>query len=142
MMRFPISISLLAVALIALGACSTTGSRISNQQELFDSYPPEVQQNIRNSVIEIGYTKDMVIMALGEPSRKVEMQTEEGMTEVWNYRKSVPGFSIGLGSGGYVGSGVGVGTSVRVGEPARSEDLAAVEFWQGLVSRFHVVAPR
>jgi len=141
-MRFLIPIALLAVVSIALGACSTTGSRIADQQDLFDSYPPEVQQNIRNGVIEIGYSRDMVHMALGEPNRKVEMQTEEGMTEVWNYRKSVPGFSIGMGSGSYIGSGVGVGSSVRVGEPARSEDLAAVEFSRGLVSRFHVVAPR
>jgi hypothetical protein len=126
----------------ALAACSTIDSRIGRQQELFDSYPPNVQQNIRNGVIEVGYTPEMVVMALGEPDRKVEMQTQEGVAEVWTYRKSVPGFGVGMGSGGYVGSGVGIGTGVTVGEPARSEDRAVVEFWEGRVSRFQALAPK
>ena len=141
-MRVPASLALLAIASIALAACSTTDSRIRDQQELFDSYPPETQQNIRNGVIEVGYSREMVLMALGKPDRKVETQTEAGTLEVWTYQKSVPGFAIGMGSGRYIGSGVGVGTSVSVGEPARSEDLAVVEFSQGLVSRFQAVAPR
>lgn len=141
-MRFRSSAALLTTALIALGACSTTGSRIRSQQDLFDSYPSEVQQNIRNGVIETGYSREMVLMALGEPDRKVEMQTEEGLTEVWTYSRSAPGFSVGMGSGSYVGSGVGIGTGVSVGEPARSEDRAVVEFWRGLVTRFQAVTPR
>ncbi len=45
------------------------------------------------------------------------------------------GFAIGMGSGSTISSRVGVGTHVTVGEPARSEDRAVVEFWQGRVSR-------
>ena len=140
-MRLWSSTTLLAAAL-ALAACNTIDSRIGRQQELFDSYPPNVQQNIRNGLIEVGYTPEMVVMALGEPDRKTEMQTEDGVAEVWTYRKSVPGFGVGVGSGGYVGSGVGIGTGVTVGEPARSEDRAVVEFWEGRVSRFEALAPK
>jgi len=127
---------------LALLACSTVDSRIARQQELFDGYPPDVQRNIRRGVIEVGYTPEMVTMALGEPDRKVEMQTEDGIAEVWSYRRSVPGFGVGMGTGGYVGSGVGIGTGVSVGEPARSEERARVEFFGGRVARFESVAPR
>jgi hypothetical protein len=140
--RFRRLAALFVGASIALMACSTTGSRIRSQQELFDSYPAEVQQNIRKGEIDVGYSQEMVEMALGKPDRKVEMQTEDGITEVWTYRKSVPGFSVGMGSGSYIGSGVGIGTGVAVGEPARSEDRAVVEFWKGRVARFRAVAPR
>jgi hypothetical protein len=134
--------ALFVAAALALTACNTIDSRIHKQQALFDSYPPDVQHNIRDGRIEVGYTPEMVAMALGEPDRKVETQTEEGVAEVWTYRKSVPGFSVGMGSGSYVGSGVGIGSGVSVGEPPRSEDEAVVEFWRGRVSRFHAPAPK
>jgi hypothetical protein len=127
--------ALLAIAAIALGACSTTGSRIRSQQELFDSYPPEVQENIRSGIVEVGYTPEMVIMALGEPDEKLAEKPEGAAAEVWIYRKSTPGFGIGMGTGGYVGSNVGIGTGVRVGEPARSKDRAWIEFSEGRVKR-------
>jgi hypothetical protein len=135
-MRIQSFAALLGIAAIALTACNTTGSRIRRQQALFDSYPPEVQQNIRNGVIEVGYTPEMVVMALGEPDRKAVAQPGEESAEVWTYRRSVPGFGIGMGTGGYAGGGVGVGTGVTVGEPARSEDHAVVEFSGGRVKRF------
>ena len=141
-MRLRFCIALLAAAALALTACSTIDSRIRKQQALFDGYPPDVQQNIRNGHIEVGYTPEMVAMALGEPDRKVETQTADGVAEVWTYRKSVPGFSVGMGSGSYVGSGVGIGSGVSVGEPPRSEDKAVVEFWRGRVARFHAPAPK
>jgi len=141
-MRWRASLAVVAVALVASAACSTTSSRIRSQQELYDGYPPAVQENIRKGVIEVGYTPEMVRMALGEPDRTVVMETEDGPTEVWTYRKSVPGMSVGMGTGGMIGSGVGIGTGVSVGEPARSEDKAVVEFWQGKVSRFEAAGPR
>ncbi len=138
-MRIWRSAVLLGIAAIALMACNTTGSRIRAQQELFDSYPPEVQENIRNGVVEVGYTPEMVVMALGEPDQKMAAKSEEGAEDVWTYRKSSPGFGIGLGTGGYAGSGVGIGTGVRMGEPARSEDRAVVEFSDGRVKRLQAL---
>ena len=129
-----------AVAAFMLAACSTTDSRIRREQALFDGYPPQVKEQIRNGVIDVGYTPEMVVMALGEPDRKVDAQTGDGAAEGWIYRKTTPGISIGLGRGSYVGSGVGIGTGVTVGEPARSEDRARVEFRDGRVSGFEVGA--
>ncbi len=137
-MRFRGWLALLGAAAIALAACSTTDSRIRRQSALFDGYPPEIQHHIRNGVIEVGYSPEMVLMALGKPDRRTEVQTGDGTSEIWTYRKSVPGFAIGMGSGGTISSRVGVGTHVTVGEPARSEDRAVVEFWQGRVSRFEL----
>jgi hypothetical protein len=132
--------ALLGIVAIAMMACNTTGSRIRRQQELFDSYPPEVQQNIRNGIIEVGYTPEMVVMALGEPDRKEVTELEDGLAEVWTYSKSVPGFGIGMGTGGYAGGGVGIGTGVTVGEPARSVDRTVVQFSGGRVKHFEALA--
>jgi hypothetical protein len=128
--------ALLGIAAMAVMACSTTDSRIRSQQDLFDSYPPEVQQNIRNGIIEVGYTPEMVVMALGEPNHKEVTELEDGLAEVWTYSKSVPGFGIGMGTGGYAGGGVGIGTGVTMGEPARREDRAVVQFSNGRVKHF------
>jgi hypothetical protein len=134
-MRIRSLTALLGIAAIALTACSTKGSRIRDQQELFDAYPPEVQENIRKGIVEVGYTPEMVVMALGEPDQKVAEKPEDEAAEVWIYRKSTPGFGIGMGTGSYVGSGVSVGSGVRVGEPARSKDRAWIEFSGGRVER-------
>jgi hypothetical protein len=138
-MRIRSLAALLGIAAIALLACNTTGSRIRGQQELFDSYPPEVQENLRNGIVEVGYTTEMVAMALGEPDHKAAAKPEDEVEEVWTYRKSVPGFGIGMGTGGYAGAGVSIGTGVRVGEPARSHDRAVVEFSDGRVKRFRTL---
>jgi hypothetical protein len=138
-MRLRRILALLSAAVIGLAACNTTESRIRRQQALFEGYPPEVQHNIRNGVIEIGYSPDMVLMALGSPDRRTEVKTGDGTAVIWTYRKSWPGFTVEMGSGGYVSSRVGVSSRVAVGEPAGSEDRAVVEFWQGRVSRFEFV---
>lgn len=128
-----------AVAAFALLACSTVDSRIKANQELFDSYPPQVQANIRAQRIELGYTPEMVEMAFGAPARKSELVAEDGKAELWTYRRSKPGFGVGLGSASY-GGGVGVGTGVSVGHGATVEDVGQVEFRNGRVSAFQVPA--
>jgi hypothetical protein len=126
----------IALVSIATLACSTTNSRIKNEQALFDSYPPQIQQNLRNGVIEVGYTPEMVRMALGNPDRKAHVEREDGALEVWTYTKSKPGIGFGIGTGTAIGSNVGLGTGVSVGEPASTEDQAVVEFREGRVVGF------
>jgi len=132
---------ILAALALAVG-CATTEKRIESDQALFDSYEPAVQQNIRNGIIEVGYTPEMVEMALGEPDRKDHIEAPEGATEVWTYQKSRPGIGIGLGSGVGVGSRTGIGTGVSVGKPATKEDQAVVEFVDGRVVRFSTPSQR
>jgi hypothetical protein len=131
----------MAVA-VALAGCSTTGSRIREQQAVFDSYPEHVQLNLRAGNIEVGYTPEMVFIALGEPDRKAEVVTGEGASEVWTWWTRSPGIGFGLGSSRALGSSVGLGTGIAVGNRARREEQAVVEFVSGRVRRFEMLAPR
>ena len=141
-MRNYVCVAFCTAVLLTLAGCSTTSSRIRERQPLFDSYPEHVQQNLRAGVIDVGYTPEMVVIALGEPGRKAEVATEDGVTQVWTWWKSSPGIAIGLGGWNYLGGHVGLGTGVSVGDPPRREMQAVVEFRSGRVSRFEVPAAR
>lgn len=76
----------LAVAVVSLLAgCNTPESRISKNPELFNSFPPDVQENVRQGTVDVGYGPEMVEMAMGKPSRKYFRKTAAGETEVWAY---------------------------------------------------------
>lgn len=99
---------------LALAGCSTPDSRIERNRAAFAGYPPAVQAKIRAGEIELGYTPEMVALALGKPDRVVRRHTSEGETESWAYADKSPtfGFGIGIGGGGrHSGGGVAVGTS-------------------------------
>lgn len=130
------------VAILTLAGCSTTGSRIRERQALFDSYPEHVQQDLRDGIIQLGYTPEMVFIAFGKPDRKREVVTGDGVAQVWTWWKSSPGLALGVGGWNYVGGNVGLGTGLSVGDRARREEKAAVEFRSGRVHRFEVPAPR
>jgi hypothetical protein len=134
-------IAVCSVALLALLACSTTGSRIRRHQDAFDHYPERVQQNLRNGVIEVGYTPEMVFIALGEPDRKVDVVTGEVAAQVWTWWKSRPGIGVSLGGYNSLGSSVGLGTGMTLGEDSRREETAVVEFRGDRVHRFERLAP-
>jgi hypothetical protein len=129
-----------ALCLLGMGGCSTPGSRIADDTTLFESFPPEVQENIRNGNVELGYTPAMVEMALGKPDRKAHTGGEYGDLEVWTYEKKTPGIGFGVGSGRSIGSSVGIGTGVSVGQPATTREEAVVEFRDGQVSGFRTPA--
>lgn len=107
-------VSAVLVCALALAGCSTPASRIENNAATFASYPPAVQAKIRAGEIEVGYSAEMVALALGRADRVYRRQTAEGETEVWAYADKTPviGFGIGIGGGGrHSGGGVAVGTS-------------------------------
>ncbi|ROH91043.1 hypothetical protein ED208_08730 [Stagnimonas aquatica] len=125
--------ALLALSLsIGLGACSTTASRIGEQQGQFDSYPAEVREKIRAGEIAIGFTPEQVRMALGEPSRVYSRQTAEGEAEVWSYQDRGPALSFGLG--GFSGGGTSVGAGVGIGTGGEALEKLRVQFEAGRVS--------
>jgi hypothetical protein len=130
----------MAVAVASAG-CSTTGSRIRDRQAVFDEYPEHVQQNLRAGVIEVGYTPEMVFIALGEPDRKSEVVTGEVVSQIWTWWTRSPGIGFGLGSFRSMGS-VGLGTGISVGDRAQREEQAVVEFVSGRVRSFERLAPR
>lgn len=141
-MKNYVRVAFCTAVILALASCSTTGSRIRQHQVLFDSYPEHVQQDLRDGIIQLGYTPEMVFIAFGEPDRKREVVTGEGVAQVWTWWKSSPGLALGVGGWNYVGGNVGLGTGVSVGDRARREEKAVVEFRSGRVHRFEVPAPR
>ncbi|MBS0663306.1 MAG: hypothetical protein JSR48_08570 [Verrucomicrobia bacterium] len=75
-----------AIALTVLGTgCSSSSieSRIAERAAAFQSLAPENQQAVREGAIAVGFTPDMVYMALGQPS---ERGNAPGGFEVWTYR--------------------------------------------------------
>lgn len=130
-MRHFIIPCLLLVAL--LSACSTPDSRIDSNRAAFDKFPADVQEKIRTGRVDVGFTPEMVRMALGEPARQLTRKTESGDVEVWMYADNKPQLSFGFGVGS-VGrhSGVGVGMSTSTGGYEPDEKIR-VEFRNGRV---------
>jgi len=135
----PIPTFLALVCLALLAACATPESRIASSRAAFEKFPAEIQRKIRAGQVDVGYSKEMVQMALGEPDRTFTRKTEAGDTEVWGYHDSSPRFSFGLGiGGGGRHSSMGGGMAVSTGgyDP---EEKIRIEFREGLVSAVDVL---
>jgi len=78
----------LAAGLPLAGGCATAMTpegRIERNRAYFDSLPVAVQARIRGGQTELGFTKDMTRLALGEPDRRMVRRTAEGESEIWIY---------------------------------------------------------
>ncbi len=76
---------LLAALALGLAGCAGPAWRIKRNPEMFGAFPPEAQSAVREGRIEVGYTRDMVFIALGRPQHTYDRVTREGSTEVWTY---------------------------------------------------------
>jgi hypothetical protein len=77
---------LLSLGALAFAAgCQTVDSRIKEKPEVFASLSPETQAKIKQGIIDIGFTEDMVYLALGAPDKKRETITATGHTTTWIY---------------------------------------------------------
>ncbi|UCH21115.1 MAG: hypothetical protein JSU83_21810 [Deltaproteobacteria bacterium] len=129
--------SCLVICIVIFLSCSSPDSRIRKSQELFDSYPAEVQQNIRAGKVDVGYTEDMVRMALGDPNETAVNKTAQGEVHVWAYTKSSPGGGVSIGHS--IGSGrTRTGVSIGMGRSYQTRYKAVVEFRDGRVSKITV----
>jgi hypothetical protein len=126
------SASAMPALLLMLACASTPADRIEDQQALFDTYPSDVQQKIREGLVAPGFDEAMVRMALGDPDETSTEVDESGETLRWAYTKSQPGVSIGLGGGGY-GGGTAMGGGVGIGSGPQKDYLAIVDFRDGKV---------
>ncbi len=75
-----------AALALALTGCSTINSRIHERAAVFYSLDPEIQQQIRHGQVGVGYTTDMVYMALGRPTQLVNRVTSDGSATTWIYQ--------------------------------------------------------
>ncbi len=76
-------ISLLLLALLA--GCASPAQRIKKNQDLFDSFPVATQARIRGGKIDLGFTTDMVRIALGDPQRMRVRRTATDTLNIWLY---------------------------------------------------------
>lgn len=127
-----VSLSVLAVFTIGC-ATQSPQTRISKNQDLFDTYPEAVQESIREGKVDPGFDADMVRMAIGDPSRVETRRTEDGEQTVYVYTRSSPGLSFGIG-GSRGGGGSSIGTGVGISTGGRSQDVLRVVFEGGKVT--------
>ena len=119
----------LALAAVAAG-CSTVDSRVKKHEAAFNTWPADVQEKVRAGQVEVGFTEEMVRVALGDPARTVSRTTAQGQADVWIYADKSPKFSIGLGVGGMRGN-TGVGGGVTVGDNMWRDDEAMRVIFEG-----------
>ncbi len=84
-------------AAVFLTSCNTVEHRIERNWSTFQSFPEDVRKNIRQGRVDIGYTKEMVRIALGEPDRVYTRRTAEKKTEVWAYTERTVGSRMSIG---------------------------------------------
>lgn len=75
----------LAATLGFLSGCQTVEDRIQEKPEVFARLDIATQDKIRQGIIELGYTEDMVYLALGKPDQRRESLTTAGKTTTWIY---------------------------------------------------------
>ena len=125
---------LLSIFLLLLAACSTPQSRIEQNRAVFDTYPPDVREKINAGQVAVGFTPEMVRLALGEPDHKFIRKSDAGDAEVWSYHDNGPRFSFGLGvASGSRHSGMAGGVGVSSGGYDPEESIRG-EFRGGKVS--------
>lgn len=73
------------VLLLFFSGCFSPGYRINKNPGLFESFPLDVQKNIRQGNIDADYTKDMVFLAKGKPDREYTRKTRDKSTDIWSY---------------------------------------------------------
>ena len=92
---------LLALAALLAGCVSTPKSRAERNADLFATFSEEDKAKILEGKIELGFTKEMVLMAAGKPDRRTLKKTKDGENEVWTFFKYYPrrvgGYGYGYG---------------------------------------------
>lgn len=83
----PSALASLTLLLAAAGCATSVAHRIEEKSALFANLPAHVQESLREGNIGVGYSPDLVYIALGSPTEKETRETSEGPVEVWIYRR-------------------------------------------------------
>jgi len=75
-------------------ASSGVAARIQEKSTVFAQLTPEQKKNIEDGAIEMGYTTDMVYMALGKPSKVREKAAPEGTVLMWTFNNYFPTVAV------------------------------------------------
>jgi len=79
------SLLLLTCLAALLVGCSTVNSRIEQKSSFFNTLDPQTQARLKQSIVNVGDTPDMVYIALGRADRIREKTSEKGHDLVWIY---------------------------------------------------------
>lgn len=139
-----LSLLLVSVLLSGLVGCSSASrieSRYNSRETLAANWAPAIQEKVRAGIVEVGFNRDQVWVALGEPDQVTARSNGGDSVETWTYRtSSLPrislGFGIGVG-GGHTAAGGGVGVSSA---PKPGRDRITVVFRNGLVTSVTTVS--
>ncbi len=82
--RVPLTFLVTAAALI-FGGCGTTGARVSQHPEIYQSLTPTDQALVSQGQIRTGMTMDAVWLAWGTPEQKIPGNVRGRTTETWVY---------------------------------------------------------
>ncbi len=131
--RAQLSQALIAASFLLVGCASTPEQRIARNSESFNQLPAATQERVRKGEVAVGDAPNIVRLALGEPSRVLQQQSADGVSEVWVYSgNGGPNFSIGLGIGSF-GSNIGGGVSTQIPVGGGVGDETRVVFRQQAV---------
>ncbi|MEJ1342766.1 MAG: hypothetical protein RPU64_15090 [Candidatus Sedimenticola sp. (ex Thyasira tokunagai)] len=144
-------LALWLLAILLLTGCMSLQEirdrRITNEQEVFNSFPADVQANIRQGQIDIGYNQSMVQLAWGAPSQVMTRRVKGKVTKIWIYTKTLshPNFERLSVPVSYVdGEGKVQIVYRRVWSDRTTYEevnMARVEFTHGRVSAIEQITP-
>ncbi|MFI5357112.1 MAG: hypothetical protein ACHQ4G_07240 [Opitutales bacterium] len=77
--------TLFAVALLGVAGCTTPESRIKQNPAAFDRATPQQQQLIKAGEVAVGFSPELVRLALGDPDRVWQRTDAQGQTVTWSY---------------------------------------------------------
>lgn len=76
---------ILAGTLGFLFGCQSVESRIKEKPVAFANADKAAQDKVKQGIIDLGFTQDLVYIALGAPDQKREAKTASGTTLTWIY---------------------------------------------------------
>jgi len=79
------SFLVLATAVLLAAGCQTVDTRIKEKSEIFAGLDPATQAKLKQGIIDLGFTEDMVYIALGAPDQKRETISAHGREITWIY---------------------------------------------------------
>jgi hypothetical protein len=89
----PLAASAVALLVLALAGCESDGGIAARSHEKADVYAslnPRQKKCIDRGSVAVGFTPDMVYIALGKPDVVKTQATPKGKDELWTYKRYYP----------------------------------------------------
>ena len=81
----PLALLIGLVAPLLFSGCNTAAVRVLTNYETFSQLDPKVRANILRGRVELGYTHELVRLALGRPNYASSAAAIKGGYDVWSY---------------------------------------------------------